>query len=642
MVAAPLLMPETASARTLVQLYKDLAAEPKEVSATAGRRAGTFPALAVMPADVEACMTLTDISGMSIPFLSGVPGKGLDNPKVKEHVEALGFAIGKGNAADLTAFMPIYQYIVGREKYPARALSWAELARAEYADVIDAQVQTNAKKPALDAIRKVGDMRLRPIYISVTADVPAHRYLMEVADDYIAAYKTQMQGTEVSEGGWKGLKVPFTSFVTMPEGDATIESTLRQQIAARSIYIMFKQKDGALVVGICEDPKELTLADSADKSVLSSDSLRYCDNYLMSGVKTAGYISPALLNALNSYSLYDIKAFADFARNVFRAMGEQDDSNVTAFNNAANAVKPFADYVSSYVRTDADKPFNFVVWPQDDGMHVKISFDAYDAAYKPGQLRLGRIARNKKVLFYAESTEETSAKPAKTIDVLEPAVNIVAGLFTSMEPAGAAAAGGDTLLQYMPRLRAILRSTRAADAALGDVPAFVALPLKSGSVAVSYFNSVKDRAALGKAGDDIVTAAGRMIGGKADALRKKLKTKKGKDSVSNTVDMSDLMGPGSELNATISEKNKLFAFGNSSALNAQMIKFGVGKINFCGAVYTVRPAALAMAESAAPQATILTAFTAGVEAVHATNTIKNDVRTLHILLAAPGQEEEAE
>lgn len=640
LVAAPLLT-ESATARTLVQLYKDLAAAPHDVDADAARRAGTFPALAVMPADAEACLSITDINGMSIPFLSIEPGKGLDNPKVKAHIESLGLAVGAGNAADFAAFMPLYQYLAGRVEYPARAQAWTESARAEYSGIIGGKVITEARKPALDALRKVKEMRMRPVYAAVTADVPAHRYLMDAAEDYIAAYVKKYSGSRVEENGCKGVKIPFKSLFDMPEGDASIESTLRDEIRARSLYLMFKQQGGVLIAILCENPKDINTAASADKSILSTAAMQPYDEYLLSGIKTAGYVSPALLNTANSYQEYDLKAFADFAEDVFRAMGEEDDSNVAAYNAAAAAVKPVLNYASSYVRTDADKPFTFCVWPQDDGMHIKVSFDAYDSTFKPGNIRLARIARNEKVLFYAESTEETTANPRKTIDVLEPAVQLAAGYFTSMEPASCEASGGAALLKYMPRMKTFMRHLRAADKSLGDVPAFMAMPLKDGSMAVSYFNSIKDREALGKAGDDLVTCVGRMLGGKADSLRKKVKSKVGKTAASHTADMGDLI-PGFELNSTISEKTKTFAFGNSAALNAQMIKFGTGKINFTGAVYTIRPAALTIATKTAPEAAIINPFLEGVGAVHATNTIKDDVRTIHVLLAAPGADGEEE
>ena len=642
LVAAPLVT-ETAAARSLVQLYKDLAATPHSVDADAKLRAGFFPALAVMPADVEAFVAVSDFSGSALkPSLPALePGKGFDNPKVKEHIEDFGFAVGKGNAADMAAFMPLYQYLAGRVDYPARAQAWTESARAEYSGVIGEQVNTQATKPALDAIRKVKGMRLHPVYVSVTADVPAHRYLMDVAEDYISAYEKQYGGTRVEENGCKGIKVPFKSLFEMPEGDATIESTLRDEIAARSVYLMFKQQGGVLVAVLCEDPKEINIAESVDKSVLSTASMKFCDSYLNSGVEVAAYVSPELFNSATSYQEYDIKALADFAEDVFRAMGKEDDSNVAAYNAAANSVKPLLNYVSSYVRTDADKPFSFCVWPQDDGKHVKVNFDAYDSTFKPGNIRLARVARSEKVLFYAESTEETTENPRKTIDALEPAIQVAAGYITSMESAAASEAGGDALLKYMPRFRTFMKSLRAVDKSLGEVPAFVVMPLKDGSMAASYFNSIKDRVALGKAGDELVTVVGRMINNKADTLRKKVKSKKGKTLVSHTADMSDFI-PGMELNSTISEKDLTFAFGNSAALNGQMIKYGNGKINFSGAVYTIRPAALSIATNAAPEAALIAPMLQGIGAVHVTNTIKDDVRTLHILLANPGEEAEEE
>ena len=150
-------------------------------------------------------------------------------------------------------------------------------------------------------------------------------------------------------------------------------------------------------------------------------------------------------------------------------------------------------------------------------------------------------------------------------------------------------------------------------------------------------NREEDRKALGTSGDELVGAAGRMIGGKGDSLKKLIKSKKGKTVVSHTADMSSLGTGEFELNVTMTDT--LFAFGTSSALNANMIKHGKGKINFTGAVYTLRPAALAIASQLAPEAGMLAPMVQGIGAVHVTNTINDGVRTLHVLLANPEAEE---
>ena len=61
--------------------------------------------------------------------------------------------------------------------------------------------------------------------------------------------------------------------------------------------------------------------------------------------------------------------------------------------------------------------------------------------------------------------------------------------------------------------------------------------------------------------------------------------------------------------------------------------------SFTGAVYTLRPAALAIASQLAPEAGMIAPMVEGVGAVHVTNTIKDGVRTLHMLLANPAAEE---
>lgn len=634
-VAAAPLMTGAASARTLVQLYKDLAATPREVNTTPERRAATLDALGVMPADVEACLVVTDASSLykSLPMVHIGDGQGLDRPNIKDHIETFGVAVGKGNAEALTKFMPIYQYLAGRVDYPARAEAWTESARAEYSGIIGDQVDTDARKPALDSLRAIKSIKLHPVYFAVTVDVPAQRYLNDAADDYIKLYEGK-GGTRVTEAGCKGVKIPFKAIFDMPQGDASIESTLRDEIAARSLYLLFKVQKGALVAIICEDPAEVQVADAPAKSVLSTDAMKFGDPYLLSGMSYAAYISPELINAANSYSQYDLKAVADFSENVFKAMGEEDNDNVAAYNAAARSVQPVLKFASSYVRTDNAKPFTFCSWQEEDGMHAKVSFDSYGSTFSAGHIRLARIGKSDKVLFYMESTPEVAKDATPMIDIVEPALNLAAGYATSLEPTSAEDFA--SLVKFMPRLKPVLKSLKGVCGVLGDAPAVVVMP-NSEHLLVSYFNAVKDRKALGTSGDELVGAAGRMIGGKGDSLKKLIKSKKGKTVVSHTADMSSLRAGEFELNVTMTDT--LFAFGNSAALNANMIKHGKGKINFSGAVYTLRPAALAIASQLAPEAGMLAPMVQGIGAVHVTNTINNGVRTLHVLLANPEAEE---
>lgn len=639
LVAAPL-MPETASARTLVQLYKDLAAVPQDVVSDAETRSDSFPALAVMPAELEACVALRDVNGKleTIPFLSIGAGKGLNQPKIAPHVQAFGLGVGKGNAQAFKDFMPIYQYLTDRKNMPVLADEWTEAARAEYSGVIKEQISVAANNQALTAYRSIGKMKLHPVYVVVTADVPAHRFLMDAAEDYISFYE-KLGGARVEANGFKGVKIPFSAMFDKPEGTGTVESGVRQQIDSRNLHLMFKRVEGALVCAVCEDPAEIAVAETPDKSVLASKTMSFCDPYLLKEIGYAAYISPELLNSFNSYSNYDLRTFATFVEKVFRAMGQEDANNVAAFNNACRGVDALADFAASYIRTDADKPVTFFSWPDDDGTHVKFTLDSYGATYKPGHIRLARIGANSKVMFYTEATPEEVPAEKQIVDVLEPALNVAAGYITSLEPTQAQATGATALLAYMPRVKSFMRSLKAANDALGDAPAVVAMPLKEGDLAVSYFNSVQDRAALGKAGDELVVALSRMVDGKKDTISKKVKTKKSKTGVSHTADLSALLPGLSQVNVSISDKNASFTIGNSAAFNAQMIKHGVGKINFTGAVYTVRPGALSVAAAAAPEASLLTGMLQGAPAVHATNTIADDVRTLHILLAAPGKED---
>ncbi|MBE6417912.1 MAG: hypothetical protein E7033_05545 [Akkermansiaceae bacterium] len=638
-VAAPL-MTETAPARTLVQLYKDLAATPQDVASDAATRSDSFPALAVMPKELEACLALRDINGKieTIPFLSIGAGKGLDQPKIAPHVQAFGLGIGKGNAQALKDFMPIYQYLTDRESMPRMADEWTESARAAYSGIIGEQVSVAANNQALTAYRSIGKMKLHPVYVAVTADVPAHRFLMDAAEDYIAHYE-KLGGSRVESNGFKGVKIPFSALFDKPAGTGTVESGVREQIDARNLHLMFKRVGGALVCAVCEDPAEIAVAESADASVLSAKTMTFCDSYLLKEISHAAYISPELLNSFNSYSNYDLRTFATFVEKVFRAMGQEDADNVAAFNNACRGVDALADFAASFIRTDADQPITFFQWPDDDGMHVKFTLDSYGASYKPGQIRLARIGVNSKVMFYTEATPEVMPGEKQIVDVLEPALNVAAGYITSLEQSQAQATGATALLAYMPRVKSFMRSLKAANAALGDAPALVAMPLKDGNVAISYFNSVTDRAALGKAGDELVVAMGRMVDGKKDTISKTVKTKKTKTGVSHTANLSALIPMLDQVNVTISDKASTFALGNSAAFNAQMIKHGVGKINFTGAVYTVRPGAVAVAAAAAPEAAMLTGVLQGAPAVHATNTIADDVRTLHILITAPGADD---
>ncbi len=657
MATAPVL---SAAPSDMAPIYTSLAKPAVAKNANAMLRASVLPALECVPADVECCAVVGSSSSLAeilaaplhkitpaenaapqADMEGGMPMMAMaaasaeagpfDDPAFAEVVTSSAFAVGKGNAEVLTTLLPVYLYISGKSESEELAEQWAEGAAADYADTIRAEKLTLSRKAALDALKKMPSTTLKPIYAVLTTTHDGGSLMLKDVLKKAVAAAEGAKAEAVKEGEWQGWKYRLTDMLADVDRTDAVGKELMNQVKNRSLYHLFKVTDNALIICVCENPADCKPASSAQKSVLSTDRMAFYDAHLSHKLVCASYLSPELLNAFNKSSNGGVKVVADFVGNVFRALGSENEDKVRLFNAAARGVSSIASYLQSFASEKNAKPLTLGVWQVRSGaFHARLNMDACGATYAPGTLNLSKVGASNKTIFYTETTPYTSASTTGLVDMITPIVSVYNGYDATMADSDGMAA------KVSSRINTLSTALKSACKAMGNSSSFVVFDVK-GTPNAAYVNTVQNRANLEKAGSQLSSAIGSLMGGSSSSFKQYYKVRKTKTAAAVNFTLPQELGAGKP--NILLNGNKI-VIGSSAALNNLVLKNSGGKSKFAGAVYTLRPASLAgllaMAGSADPTGGLVAgmagAVLGAVGDIHAVDTITDGVRDVHILV----------
>ena len=193
--------------------------------------------------------------------------------------------------------------------------------------------------------------------------------------------------------------------------------------------------------------------------------------------------------------------------------------------------------------------------------------------------------------------------------------------------------GESSAVELSQRMQSTMSALKNVGKSLGKSSAWVVFNVK-GSPELSYYSTYSDIKGLTKSAERLATSAGTLFGVNMKRLYKVHKGKRA-TSISFTLPKELSLGKPNILMTT-----DRIAIGTKAALNNLVLKTARGKDSFTGAVYSIRPAALAPmagAVAAADPAAGMVAGMAGavlgaVGDIHAVDTIRDGVRDIHILV----------
>ncbi len=658
LAAAPLV---TAAPADVALTYTSLVKPDKGAKSGAVLRASVLPGLALIPADAECCVVTREMPlgslfvqplmpkketaaaaapetadmGDGMPTMAMMPMQEpgpFDDAAFAEQVTSYAVAVSKGNAEAMSIMLPIMNYLSGREESEEMIEEWASEASADFADVIRGEKLTLSRKDALEAVKKVGALKFKPIYGVVTMTHDGGSALLPgVLKDVLK--RSEGQGAQsVKQDGWQGWKYNLAELLELDPSDA-VGKELLAAFKGRSVYHIFKIDGNALVACICESPDDCVLASSADESVLGTEKMAFYDPQMSHKLVCAAYVAPEILNTMVKATNSGINMMSEMAVNVFKALAREDAEKKLLFGTAARGVSSVAGYLKSLCPDNSAKPLTLGIWQLRTGAyHARLNMDACGASYAPGTLKLTKVASSDKTLFYTETTPYTPAPGASLVDVITPAVNVYNGYDTTLAESDGKGA------QVASRINSFSTALKSVGKALGDTAAYVVFDVK-GQPNLAYYNDVKNLKSLESAAGMLASSVGSLISGNRNMLRQYYKTKKTKTAT--TVDFTLPAELGGMKAGSICTAKKV-AFGTSNALNALILKNATGKVAFTGSVYTLRPGAVGvLAQTAAAMdpgvamiAGMAGAVLSSVGDIHAVDTITNGVRDIHIMVRA--------
>lgn len=645
LIGATLLSVLQAAPKDASAVYRSLAAPPAKVSANVSIRAEVYPALEFIPADAEAFIALNEYADKAAALLSTPIVKNeteapaatgpFDNPEIAALADNFAIALGKGSTQTFSAFQPIYTYLASRREGQILAESWSASASDDYAETIRDSKFSISRSAAAAALPKVKAATLKPIYTVLRVKYESKNRLPSIMQECIAA--SQGPGAEsVTINGYKGWKYSAAALMADVDTADKVGKQVKAAAQAKSVYHLYKIQDNALIMVICENPAEIKLASGVETSILTGDKMAFCDPVIRRNGIGVAYVSPELLNVCSAYGNTGIKIVSGFAANAFKLLSAEHPEQAMLFNSAARGSGALGSWLTSFSPTKNTKPLTLVAWRMPSGAtHVRINRDACGAKYAPGTLTLPRMGASSKTIFYTESTPLTTTVNYATPDLVTSAAHVFAAVDSTM----AESSTGGTAAQLSSRMQSTMMALKNVNKTFGGGSAFVIFNVK-GAPHASYFTTYKDINALTKAAERLSSSAGALFGVK---MKKYYKVSKGSRATSISISLPEDYGA---LKSNVLMTNDRITIGSVAALNNLVLKSATGKTPFTGAVYSIRPSALAPLAGAAaavdPSAAMFAgmagAVLSGIGDIHAVDTIRDGVRDTHILMRAPGGE----
>ena len=193
--------------------------------------------------------------------------------------------------------------------------------------------------------------------------------------------------------------------------------------------------------------------------------------------------------------------------------------------------------------------------------------------------------------------------------------------------------GESSAVELSQRMQSTMSALKNVGKSLGKSSAWVVFNVK-GSPQLSYYSTYSDIKGLTKSAERLAASAGTLFGVN---MKRMYKVHKGKraTSISFTLPKELSLGKPNILMTT-----DRIAIGTKAALNNLVLKTARGKDSFTGAVYSIRPAALAPMAGAVAAADPTAGMVAGMAGamltavgdIHAVDTIRDGVRDIHILV----------
>ncbi len=611
---------------TAAQVYTSLATPIPATTATPAQRAAAYPALALIPANVEALFTMNNIGGLArtIGEMEGDTA-----PDELLRLQSIALAASEGTVNSVKALEPWISKST-LEDTPALSL-WEDTAADPAKSIISRLVKSYKDSVSKAALEGMSSVKLPPLYAVLTTEAGNEGMLQEWLNTAVSAMQEDIDPTDENEmrapyeaNGLAGISFKLrgrefvrpdydfdyeTGQVTRKELTET-QKAISAELDKRTVYVLLRREGNALQAVVCENPAEIVLPTKPEDSVLGTAKTAAADANLGKSPAALVWAAPGVSAVYNKIQFAPYLDWTGIVENTFRELASTDAARATVWTAAADSTALLVSTATRLCIPAGNSPDFIQIW-QDNGcieLEYKTSIQE-GMSYKPGKLTLTALADKPGNILYAESTMPDYGTIPGCQQVLDAVLCVVDGYVATL-PADAqqqTTAQISMAKGFLPDLKALFSAMGTISDGMGNSMAITidsagSLPVTLGGSPgntaaiprICFYTGVTDRSKLSEGWEAIVKTAGEVAAklGQDPAVVNMLPI------VPTTLDKATSYSvampwftPDMVPNLTVSDT--AFTIGTSSNYNAEIAQAATGSTPFAGGVFSIRFAPLA-------------------------------------------------
>ena len=602
------------SAQQPAEVYTTLAA-PATATATVEQRAAAMPALAVMPADCDVCFTFTNIQAFigQLHSLNVISAEDMEYmPEELKAINSIALAGGKGMAATFNSLMRLYNCYSAGELMPSLKQIVAETA-PEYKDTLKSEVEKAIAANIQEFKSLLAEGKIAPAYGVLVVNPGYESMIAEWYDMVIgemeeeAADESELEFVNIN--GYSGLKIQVEAEEQPSPWDDAYDTAISQEVAKRSLYVLFKLEGDKIIAVVCEDPAQINTAATAQESILGTDKLAKADSKLDQGLNMAFYASTDSVNVYYNANGSHVTEIGKTVEAMFSALAAKGDAKQATFAAAAKGMGTFINTWTGLTTHTAKQPSSIFFSWNDNGMEIDSYADNMGYTIKPGKLSLLNKAADPNTIVYAEAAYLSDYPLPQLGNLIDAGVEIADGIIALApeQEQGPAAAKMAMVKAFLPEAKQAVEALGTVVSGMDNTMGLVidngaTMPVllggKPGNTTafprIAFYSGVSDRAKLSAGWDSLMGVAGKVaekLGYSAATVNMLPIVPK---MVGNSTSYSIALPWFSEdLVPNLTVSDSAFVVGSSSNLNAEIAATATGSLEFPGGVCTIKFAPLA-------------------------------------------------
>lgn len=572
---------EMPSAETAVLL-----APPTCEVMTPEQKATFLPAAALLPADTDSFMVLSNVDRVLKRF-------GVDaSPELAAVSGIESVAVGISDEA-VTLLQTLVNQMGQGQMFGSSNMLLAGEWNARATEPVKAVIQE-----LLDGVKQATEQKIQNMAQQVT--VKPMYFAVTVKPDTIPAMQMMvgMLAGQLSQGdlrnmvecnGFKGVKLPGFS-APLPDG------TERKVDA----YLMYRMQGASLQVVLCGDPSQAKAPANAAESVLGRAELL---NSRLSRKTVAVISTSAAFNNICG-GTPELDNAVDFAASVFRKLAADSPAFGRSGVYAAEGLE-FLKQQLNLLSPDTDSPSQLYVW-LDKSLHLEMVQDAAGMKFAPATMKQPAQLVNPDVAFYLESAPIIGTPQPDLPGILGAAGAVANGVVQTFEEPYRAKrqAELDKVLSYRSDVLALADAVTTLGSGLtGSSTVVVTVPSSTQTVEAAWYSPVSNRAALADAWQQMMAIGERMQtrSGKSGKCEQPAPVVIG-DAAAYTMGIpAECQCPLAGMNMGVLVSNTDFVLGTTTAFNEAVLSTATGTMPLPGCVMQLRvlPAATVFSRLAA-------------------------------------------